>query len=222
MTTSLRASLLAATILGAVAAPAMAADLPSKATAKAPALAAQASSPWQIRLRALGVVPDGALNVDQDAAADGKISNAVVPELDISYYFTRNISAELILGVTPHTVTGKGDIAGVRVGKTTLLPPTLTAQYHFTDFGAFQPYVGAGVNYTFFLNTKDGAATNLKIKSAPGLALQAGFDYMLDANWGVNVDVKKLWLRPDFTATGLTGDLRIDPWLIGAGVTYRF
>lgn len=167
-------------------------------------------------------MPDGSLSLDQ-AAVDAKISNSVVPELDISYYFTKNIAAELILGVTPHTVTGaKGIIAGAQVGKSTLLPPTLTMQYHFTDFGAFQPYVGAGANYTFFLNTKDGAATNLKIKSAPGVALQAGFDYMLDANWGLNVDVKKLWLRPDVTATGLTGNLRIDPWLIGAGVTYRF
>ncbi len=220
MITSLRASLFAATILS-VAAPALAADLPSRA--KAPVLATQAASPWQIRLRALAVVPTGSLSLDQDAAADAKISNSVVPEVDISYYFTKNIAAELVLGVTPHTVTGtSGSIAGARVGKTTLLPPTLTMQYHFTDFGALQPYVGAGVNYTFFLDTKDGAATNLKIKSAPGAALQVGFDYMLDANWGVNVDVKKLWLRPDVTATGLTGNLRIDPWLIGTGATYRF
>ena len=77
-------------------------------------------------------------------------TNSFVPEFDISYFFTQNIAAELILGVTPHHVYGTGAAAtdGLDVGKAWLLPPTLTLQYHFTDFGAFKPYIGAGVNYT--------------------------------------------------------------------------
>ena len=190
-------------------------------------------------MRALGVLPDAQVNINQIPTANGKITNSVVPELDISYFFTKNIAAELILGVTPHKVTGTAVIAGLPIGSTTLLPPTLTLQYHFTDFGAFQPYVGAGVNYTMFLSTSPANSalgantiTALNIKSTPGLALQAGFDYMLNANWGLNVDVKKLWLRPDITATlsttpgpvltALTGNVRIDPWIVGVGVTYRF
>ena len=58
-------------------------------------------------------------------------------------------------------------------------------------------------------------------------ALQAGFDYMLTKNWGVNFDVKKIFLETKWTAThealgDLSGKAKIDPWLIGAGVTYRF
>jgi len=67
---------------------------------------------------------------------------------------------------------------------------------------------------------------NLHISNQWGAAVQFGFDYMLDRHWGLNVDVKKLWLRPDYSATvsGLpvTGTAHIDPWLVGGGVTYKF
>ena len=107
-----------------------------------------------------------------------------------------------------------------------MLPPTLMLQYHFTDFGAFKPYVGAGVNYTFFFNQSGDAVDTLNVKDSWGWALQAGFDYMIDQHWGLNFDVKKIFLEPDFTATVgntvLTGKADLNPWLIGGGVTYRF
>jgi outer membrane protein len=229
---SLRASLLAATVLAA--APVLAADLPVR---KAPTFAAPESfSHWQMRLRALAVLPQEELKFDGQPTFDGYISKSYVPELDITYYFTKNIAAELILGTTPHKVRGTEGIDKLQIGKTWLLPPTLTLQYHFTDFGAFKPYVGAGVNYTFFLGTSparvdsNGANSNInrfKLDNSFGFALQAGADYMLTKNWGFNVDVKKLWLRSDFTANhatlgALSGEARIDPWLVGVGVTYRY
>ncbi len=39
---------------------------------------------------------------------------------------------------------------GAKIGTLKHLPPTLLAQYHFTNLGAFKPYVGAGINYTRF------------------------------------------------------------------------
>ncbi len=185
-------------------------------------------SPWQVRLRALGVVTRDKGSVDGIAGSDLSSSNSVTPELDFSYYFNDNIAAELILGATYSKIDGKGSIAGLgNIGKTWLLPPTLTLQYHFTDFGKFKPYVGAGINYTVFYNqSARGAATNLDVKNTFGGALQVGFDYMLDQHWGLNVDVKKLYLRPDFDATvggaNVKGKAKLDPWLIGTGVTYRF
>ncbi len=226
MKTSSRAAL--ALLLGSVALPAFAADLPSRGPAP---LLIQESSPWMIRVRALAVLPQSSASVSINGGPDIsglKASNAVVPELDISYFFSKNIAAELVLGVTPHDVKGTGVLAPLgNIGSTWLLPPTLMLQYHFTDFGAFKPYVGAGVNYTFtFSNKEAGVMTAFKVKNAPGVALQAGFDYMFDKHWGLNVDVKKLWLRPDATAAvGLipvTAKVKLDPWLVGAGVTYRF
>lgn len=193
--------------------------------ADAPIAAAQ--SPWQVRLRTLGVISNNEGEVDGIAGSDLSYSDTVIPELDITYYFTDNIAAELILGTTYANVWGEGSITGLgKIGRTWILPPTLTLQYHFTDFGAFKPYVGAGLNYTIFYNEEGANADDLDIDNAFGVAVQAGFDYMIDQHWGVNFDVKKIFLEPDFTATvggaDVDGKAKLDPWLIGAGVTYRF
>lgn len=185
-----------------------------------------APSPWQVRLRALGVITNDKGNIDQIPGSGLTYSDSVVPELDITYYFTDNLAAELILGTTRANIRGSDSVAGLgTVGRTWLLPPTLTLQYHFTDFGAFKPYVGAGVNYTIFYSQKGiGALTDIKVRNRFGFALQAGFDYMLDEHWGFNLDVKKLYLRPEWSGNGgsLTGKAKLDPWLVGTGVTYRF
>lgn len=216
-----------AAALGGLPASAVAADLADRPFYKAPVVAE--SNPWMIRLRALGVVSRDSGYVDQVVGSSLKTSDAIVPELDISYFFTKNIAAELILGVTRHSVSGAGTLTGVDVGKAWLLPPTLTLQYHFTEFGAFKPYVGAGVNYTFFFSQSAAGGTvidsHLKDSFAP--AVQFGFDYMFDRHWGINVDVKKLWLRPEWSGTlagniPVTGKVNLDPWLIGTGITYKF
>jgi len=220
--------------LGAlVAGQAEAADLSAKPVYKAPVEAPL--SPWQIRVRALGVIPEdgGSANVlglVPIPGADLGYSNSITPELDISYYFTDNIAAELVLGTTKANVYAEGTISGIgKVGSTWILPPTLTLQYHFTNFGPFKPYVGAGVNYTiFYSQSGDGANADLSVKNAWGFALQAGFDWMIDRHWGFNVDVKKLFLEPDYdavvTAANLpvSGTANLNPWLVGVGVTYRF
>ncbi|AYG58205.1 OmpW/AlkL family protein [Rhizobium jaguaris] len=217
-----RAIIIAATL--ATTCTAEAADLTG---AQPAAPAATSQSPWQIRLRALGVITRDSGHVDGVAGSDLSYSNTVIPEFDISYFFNDNIAAELILGTTYAKVHGSGSIAGLgEIGKTWLLPPTLTLQYHFTDFGAFRPYVGAGVNYTMFYNQSGKSAQSLDVKNSFGVALQAGFDYMLDEHWGLNVDAKKIFLRPDFDANvggaHVSGKANLDPWLIGAGVSYRF
>lgn len=226
----------AAAIFGVVGG-ALAADLPPqpKPAYKAPPIV-DIYSPWMVRVRALGVVTRNSGSVDQVPGSGLSTNDFVVPELDISYFFTKNIAAELILGVTKHHVTGTGVPAtnGLDVGKSWLLPPTLTLQYHFTEMGAFKPYIGAGVNYTMFFdqtagNTANGAGvivTRSHLHNSFAPVAQIGFDYMIDRHWGFNVDVKKLWLRPswdgDSNVGPLTGKVNLDPWLIGVGVTYRF
>ncbi|PWL17108.1 hypothetical protein DKP76_13845 [Falsochrobactrum shanghaiense] len=187
----------------------------------------QALSPWQIRVRALGVIAENSGYVNGVPGSDLDYSKSITPELDITYYFTDNFAAELILGTTYANINGSGSIDSLgKVGKVWMLPPTLTAQYHFTNFGAFKPYIGAGVNYTIFYNQDAGSADHLKVKNTFGGALQIGFDYMIDEHWGVNFDVKKLFLEPKFDVTvagqELTGKAKLNPWLIGTGITYRF
>jgi outer membrane protein len=220
------------TIIAASAGSAMAADLSSKPLYKAPPVE-NVWNPWMIRGRALAVVTRNSGIVDQVPGSGLSTSDTIVPELDISYFFSPNIAVELILGVTRHRVTGTDAIAGLDVGKAWLLPPTLTLQYHFTNFGAFKPYVGAGVNYTLFFDQKAAGAaagvgvTESRLHSAAAPVVQFGFDYMIDQHWGWNVDVKKLWLRPSWSGTlngttPITGKVNLDPWLIGTGITYKF
>ncbi|MHB1671531.1 MAG: OmpW/AlkL family protein, partial [Acidiferrobacter sp.] len=69
--------------------------------------------------------------------------NKMIPEVDGTYFFTRNIAAELIL-TYPQTISVHPGIGSLKA-----LPPTLMAQYHFMpDSPFFRPYVGVGVNNT--------------------------------------------------------------------------
>ena len=227
---TLRNRALATTTLLMLAAPAaMAADLApaQEPVPQATMDAIEAQSPWQVRVRGLGVITHDSGSVDQIGGSGLSSSDSLIPELDITYYLTDNFAAELILGTSYANIYGEGSIAGLdKIGKTWFLPPTLTLQYHFTDFGAFKPYVGAGINYTMFYNQSGATASSLDVKDSFGAALQVGADYMINDHWGVNFDVKKLFLRPEYETTiggtNYTGKAKLDPWLIGAGVTYRF
>jgi outer membrane protein len=144
-----------------------------------------------------------------------------VPELDASYFFTPNISAELIAAVSRHKVSTDG---GVDAGSAFLLPPTLTLQYHFTNLGKIIPYIGAGVNYTHFFNEDAGALNDVKYDDSFGAALQAGADIPLQGNWFANVDVKKIFINTTakFSPSGVRADVDLDPWFVGFGVGYKF
>lgn len=183
------------------------------------AMAQQQDGKWQVRLRAVNI--DAA---NKGAAADAlklTINDKVIPEVDISYYFTPNFAAELILTYPQkHTVRA----GGAKIGSLKHLPPTLLAQYHFTNFGAFKPYVGAGINYTRFSGVKDTAGLDWNVKrNSFGGALQVGFDYALDKNWSLNFDVKKVYIDTDVSVAGAkVGKFKVDPVLVGVGVGYRF
>lgn len=180
-------------------------------------------NPWMVRARAVyldfhngqadGLPLAGTTRVEADSRW--------IPEVDISYFFTPNIAAELVL-TTPQSIDIH--VGGAKEGKIRALPPSLLVQYHFTQFGAFKPYLGAGVNYTLFSkrsNILNGAAS--VDRSSIGFVAQAGFDYMIDKHWGVNVDVKYVQMNTDVHVGGVkVGKVDLNPVTAGVGVTYRF
>lgn len=208
-------------IVGAFAGPAMAADAPQTEPA-----AATDWSPWLVRARAIAILPNSSAKFNVSGSAH--VSDQVVPELDISYFFTPNFAVEAICCATKHTITGRGAFKGVDVGDTWVVPATVTAQYHFTDFGAFRPYVGVGVNYSIYFgeDPEGGVVTRLKIKNSFGPAAQVGFDYFFHEHWGINFDLKYIHMKPkvELTAGGadISGRAKINPWVVGTGVTYKF
>jgi outer membrane protein len=202
---------------------------------------------WRIRLRGIAVVPQESADISV-IGGDAKISASFIPELDFTYFFDKHFAAELILGTTRHKVStvssdltaiGGPGSADVNLGKVWLLPPTLTLQYHY-PVGKFNPYLGAGINYTIFYNADQGPVVkDISYKNQFAFAAQAGFDIDISKNMFINVDVKKLFLSTTTAvdASNLTpaespqlstvlqhinADVKINPWLLGVGIGYKF
>jgi len=188
----------------------------------APVAAQADDTGLMVRARAVYLDFDNAHN--QGLPDSVSANNRFVPEVDFSWFFTKNIAAELVL-TYPQTVNIQ--LNDVYIGKIKALPPSLVLQYHFTDFGAFKPYVGLGVNYTLF-SSRDNiylGATQLTVEnSSVGMVGQVGFDYMFTKNLGLNVDLKYIQMETDVSVKGgpKLGALGLSPWTPGVGLTYKF
>jgi outer membrane protein len=160
--------------------------------------------------------------------ADIRIPNSLTFAVEAGYFINPNFAIGFAGGYPPLVkVEGRGSITGTgTLGKVAGGPTALTAQYHFTGFGNFQPYIGIGPSLMIIFNDKDGAVTDLKTDHALGIAGQIGFNYMLNDNWGVFVDLKKVYLRA--RTAGMMGPapikatVTLDPLVLHSGVTYRF
>lgn len=171
-----------------------------------------AEGDFLIRARAITVNPS------ESSTLPLGVDNAIVPELDFTYFVTGNVAVELILATSRHNVS----LSGANIGKVSLLPPTLTLQYHFSPDSRFRPYAGAGVNYTRFYDTSLVAPLSLE-KSSWGGAFQAGLDITVGKNLFINIDVKKAFVKTDVLSAGAKIDtLKLDPIIAGVGFGMRF
>ena len=219
----------------------------------APSFAMAEAGDIVVRLRATHISPDESSKLGEQtdksyagnpsaaalygsSTANLKVDSNTIPELDISYYFTKNIAAELILALgTKHDVSispGNGAVSK-DLGSVNLLPPTLTLQWHFNPDQMFDPYVGAGISYVRAMDNgltarTSSAAYPIRIdRDSFGPAIQAGFDVNLQDRWLVNFDVKKIWVETDVKLDLGTGyrkidELDIDPWVVSVGFGKKF
>jgi outer membrane protein len=177
-----------------------------------------------VRLRALGVLPQTSSSITP-IGGHVEASDTADPEIDASYFFTDNIAVEGIAATTRHHITARGTAAGdVDIGKVRLLPPTVLAQWHFQPHAAISPYVGAGINYTWFFDTSHGQVNSVSYSDGFGAALQIGVDYHISGRWYANVDLKQLFLNTTAKINGGTirADVDLNPLIVGAGIGYRF
>ena len=173
-------------------------------------------SPWLVRARAVN------LNMaNKDSTGLGlTVNDKTIGEVDVTYFLNKNVAAELILSL-PQKQVVHSSVLNADAGTFKHLPPTLTLQYHFTNFSSFKPYVGAGVNYTKI--TADKLSPYSLDSQSFGAAFQAGVDVPLTKQVSLNFDVKKVYIQTDVYSSGTkAGTLKLDPVLVGVGVGYRF
>jgi len=194
---------------------------------------AQQEGNWLVRARAVNLQSANTnssqlhdtLTAVVGKSSDASINNKWLPEVDISYFFTPNIAAELILTYPQSQDLSVSNLG--KIGSFKHLPPTLSLQYHFIPTGTFRPYVGLGVNYTNISHIKfdpslDALDLNLKNNSF-GFSAQIGADFEIAKNLFLNVDIKKVQIKTTVTSKGNDiGDFKVDPLLIGVGLGMRF
>ena len=177
-----------------------------------------------VRMRAIYVTPAERVDSRVDGVFGQRttVSDDVIPEVDFEYFFTKNISAELIAGFTRHDIKS-GD---QYVGSTWLLPPTLTVKYHPLAGKTISPYIGAGINAIFPFDSRLNADPNFKIENSVGWAAQAGVDIRIKGDLYFNLDYKYLNADTKMHAPAVSTTekfkLDLNANLIGVGVGYRF
>lgn len=219
------------------------------------ALTGQAHANWAVNVGPIYAAPkesSGSLDVIEQVAGLQPGSTAVAVNddwqlgLTIDYNMTPNWALQLI-AATPfsHNIRVAGSaVDGLQVGKTKHLPPTLLAQYHFTEFHSnWQPFIGVGLNYTNFFNSKADEQLvstlqalevstsddhiGLSLSDSWGLALQAGVNVQVTPDFGIHAMVSKI----DISTTArvsVNGDtiqsvgVDIDPVVAMVGVRWQF
>lgn len=179
-----------------------------------------------VGLGGIGVLPSNGGHTSIGGKPEA--SNSGTAQLDFTYFLAPQVALNLIAATTQHDVSVKGSALGdVKLGSVWVLPPTLTLQIHPLPESRISPYAGIGLNYTFFYGysgSKSAPVNRVRIDSTPAFAAVIGVDYELMPNWLLNLDVKKILLRPDVSVNSgaVTARANLDPWVVGASVRYRF
>ncbi|HKK06914.1 MAG TPA: OmpW family outer membrane protein [Gammaproteobacteria bacterium] len=173
---------------------------------------------WLVRVGASTVEPNESSSNPTGALPAGSevsINSNTQLSFTVAYMFTNNISFE-ILGATPfsHDISGAGTLAGAgKIAEIKHLPPTFSVNWHFQPQARLRPYVGAGINYTYFYDEKTQGlgATDISLDSSWGPAVQAGLDYDINNKWFLNANVRYIKISTTAKLTGaVTGNLDVD------------
>lgn len=208
----------------------------------APLAAAHQQGDWVVRGGLTTVAPDeSSSNIiagGTDLGVALNVDNNTQLGINVAYFITDKINVE-VLAATPFTHDVNFSVSdplgtGNKLGEVTHLPPTVTVNYYFNDASsAFQPYIGAGLNYTIFFDeeftdaNEDAGLDDLSLDNSFGLSAQLGMDYQIDKDWHINASVRYIDIDTEasFTVGGASGsvdDIEIDPWVYTISVGYTF
>jgi outer membrane protein len=193
----------------------------------------QAQDSWILRVRGISISPNDSSSEILDTGTTVTVDSKTTFEVDLTYMFSDRVGLEVIAATARHDLaTAGGVLGGADAGSVKVLPPTVTLQYFFGS-DTIRPYIGAGVNFTYFYSydlSEDLAGlgiTDLEFSSSFGFAGNVGIDFSLGGSWLLNLDAKYIMISTD--ADLMVGgdvldtvDVDVDPWVYGVGIGYRF
>lgn len=189
------------------------------------------SGDWLVRVGVSNVSPNESASNPRGglpAGSDVNVGSSTRPSFTVAYMLSDNLDLELLASWPfKHDISGSGALSGTgKIGDAKQLPPTLSVDWHFMPGSRIRPYVGLGVNYTYFFSENASgplAGTSLSLDNSWGAAAQAGLDVDFYSNWYFNANIR--YIRISTTATYSNGyklDVDINPWVYTVGVGTRF
>lgn len=153
-----------------------------------------------------------------------RVDDNIRPTLTFEYFVADNIGVE-VLAAWPFE--HKAELQGVGdVVKTKHLPPTVSLNYHFTNNSSVTPFIGAGLNYTHFFDSKGIGAlagTPVSLDDSWGLALNAGVDVAISDRGAIRANVRWIDINTDVKVGGAPiGKVEIDPWVVQMAYVLKF
>jgi outer membrane protein len=163
-----------------------------------------------------------------DPTIELQVGSATMLTFDGTYMVTDNFGVELLAALPfKHDIYGEIDGDRQKLATTKQLPPTLSAVYHFNTQGKFQPYVGAGINWTIFFdeqekNLLDDLDVNLKLTNSLGLAAVVGIDIALTEKMFLNGNIRYMDIDTDVKLDGnKVATAAIDPWVYTLNIGWK-
>lgn len=175
-------------------------------------------SPWKARIGVSKIVPTS----DSGSILPGEvdIDSDTGPTFNLAYFLTPNLAIDVLGGLPfEHDIR----LGGSKIGSTKQLPPIVSLQYHFAPEARLRPFIGIGVNYTYFYDEKLDNGADLELSDSWGAAFQVGLDFALDDNWTVGGDVRYAKIDTDVKVGGVkVGSVDVDPTVYSLNLGYRF
>lgn len=190
---------------------------------------------WTLRL--------GPAHVHFDTRADVSVAGSAVPGANarassnttlgfaLEYQWDPHWSAHLLAGIPPQTtLSGSGALAAAgTLGKVTYAPAVASVTWRFDPVGGITLYLGAGINYTIVLRSRDAFISPLDVDNAWSPVLHAGFELPLADGWSMSLDARQLWLKthargnlPAMGGAPAKADVQLNPLVLFAAVGKRF
>jgi len=164
---------------------------------------------------------------------DTEPDDAVMFDVNFSYFFTNYFSAELSAGYVETDVDLTGAGSSGMAGELQQIPILLTGRFNIPIHNKIVPYLGGGVGY--FINDFNqndsvieliyGAGAEVDVDNSWGYLINGGVDFLFMTNLALNFDVKYIWnkIEADVDRLGFEKEeFDANMLVIGGGMKYYF